>query len=307
MANEQHLATIRQSVMAWNRWVERHYPVRADLSNAHLQGLNLGDAYLSSSNLSCSNLSFADLSSADLTNANLTGANLKGANLSRAKLTGANFSMARIGYTTFASNDLSSIIGLENVQHIGPSSIGIDTIYLSNGNIPEGFLRACGVPDEFINHTKPLAKKAFDFYSCFISYSSKNQAFVEHLYADLQAKGVRCWFAPEDLKIGEEIRVGIDESIRKHDKLLIILSKESVMSEWVKKEVETAMEKERSQKRIVLFPIRLDNTIMKIETGWAADIRRTRNIGDFRKWKDPDLYQRAFNRLLRDLNAAELV
>jgi hypothetical protein len=214
--------------------------------------------------------------------------------------------MARIGYTTFASNDLSNVIGLENAQHIGPSSIGIDTIYLSKGIIPEGFLRGCGVPDEFIDYTKPLTRKALDFYSCFISHSTKNQVFAERIYADLQARGVRCWFAPEDLKIGEEIRVGIDESIRRYDKLLIILSRYSVTSEWVKKEVETAMEKERSQKRIVLFPIRLDDSIMKIETGWAADIRRTRNIGDFRKWKDHGLYQRALNRLLRDLKEAEL-
>ena len=34
---------------------------------------------------------------------------------------------------------------------------------------------------------------------------------------------------------------------------------------------------------------------------WAADIRRTRHIGDFIGWKDPDGYQKAFQRLLRDL------
>jgi len=35
----------------------------------------------------------------------------------------------------------------------------------------------------------------------FISYSSKDQAFAERLHADLQNKGVRCWFAPHDLPI----------------------------------------------------------------------------------------------------------
>ncbi len=34
---------------------------------------------------------------------------------------------------------------------------------------------------------------------------------------------------------------------------------------------------------------------------WAADIRRTRHIGDFRKWKDHDSLKSAFERLLRDL------
>jgi hypothetical protein len=34
---------------------------------------------------------------------------------------------------------------------------------------------------------------------------------------------------------------------------------------------------------------------------WAHDIKRTRHIGDFSRWKDHDAYQKAFDRLLRDL------
>lgn len=66
---------------------------------------------------------------------------------------------------------------------------------------------------------------------------------------------MRCWFAPEDLKIGAEIRTGIDESILVHDKLLLVLSETSVKSQWVQQEVETALAKEREQGRTVLFPI----------------------------------------------------
>jgi hypothetical protein len=36
---------------------------------------------------------------------------------------------------------------------------------------------------------------------------------------------------------------------------------------------------------------------------WIADIRRTRPIGDFSRWKEHDAYQQAFERLLRDLKA----
>lgn len=36
---------------------------------------------------------------------------------------------------------------------------------------------------------------------------------------------------------------------------------------------------------------------------WADDIRRMRNIGDFRQWKEHNAYQESFNRLLRDLKA----
>src|SRR5207302_755357 len=81
----------------------------------------------------------------------------------------------------------------------------------SQGDIPETFLRQAGLTDTFIIYTRSLVQSAIEYYTCFISYSSKDQEFVERLYADLQAKGVRCWFAPEDLKIGDEFRNRIDE------------------------------------------------------------------------------------------------
>jgi hypothetical protein len=207
--------------------------------------------------------------------------------------------------TAFSNLDLSAVHGQADVGHAVPSSLGIDTLFRSIGKIPEVFLRGCGVPETLIQYLPPIlpATQPIQFYSCFISYSAKDQTFAERLYSDLLGKGVRCWYAPEDLKIGEKIRVGIDESFSVHDKLLLVLTKHSVASEWVENVVETAMEKERRQKRVVLFPIRLDDTVMKVETGWPADIRRSRNIGNFKKWKTHETYQKTFEQLLRDLES----
>jgi hypothetical protein len=208
-----------------------------------------------------------------------------------------------MGWTQVGNINLNNCKGLDTVKHIGPSSIGIDTIYRSGGNIPEVFLRGAGVPEDFITFMKSLVGKPIEFYSCFISYSSRDQEFAERLHADLQRKNVRCWFAPEDLKIGDRLRPSFDEAIRVHDKLMVLLSENSVSSPWVEKEVETAFEKERREKRTVLFPIRLDDAVMETNEAWAADIRRTRHIGDFKDWKNHDSYKKAFERLLRDLKA----
>ncbi len=134
---------------------------------------------------------------------------------------------------------------------------------LSEGNIPEAFLRGAGLSDTFIEYVRSLIGKPIEYYSCFISYSSKDQEFVERLYADLQSKGVRCWFAPEDLKTGDKIRDRIDQSIRVHDKLLLLLSQHSVNSSWVEFEVEAAIAKENSRNALMLFPIRLDDAIKR--------------------------------------------
>ena len=75
-----------------------------------------------------------------------------------------------------------------------------------------------------------------------------------------------------------------------------------IRGSWVEG-VEAALEKERKQNKLVLFPIRLDDTVMETDQAWAASLRRTRHIGDFRAWKDHDAYQKSFERLLRDLKA----
>ncbi|MDQ3919573.1 MAG: toll/interleukin-1 receptor domain-containing protein [Acidobacteriota bacterium] len=275
----------------------------ANLRDADLRDLDLRDKDISGADLGGTDLRGADLRGADLKDARLIGAHLNGANLTAARLANADLFEASLFDTTLADIDLSEVKNLESVIHLGPSNLGINTIYKSRGNIPEKFLRGCGVPEDFITYLPSLTRKAIEFYSCFISYSSKDEEFARRLYADLQSEGVRCWFAPEDLKIGEKFRIKIDESIRLYDKLLLVLSESSVESEWVEKEVETAFEKEGEQKKTVLFPVRLDDAVLEAKTGWAADIRRTRHIGDFREWKNHDSYRKAFERLMRDLKA----
>jgi hypothetical protein len=136
------------------------------------------------------------------------------------------------------------------------------------------------------------------FYSCFISHSSKDKEFADHLLAGLQNKGVDCFYAPHHLKIGDRFRPRIDEAIWRKDKLLLILSEHSIQSDWVREEVESCQERERRENRDILFPIRLDDAVKHTVEAWAASIRRQLQIGDFRKWTDSAAYTNSFNSLL---------
>jgi uncharacterized protein YjbI with pentapeptide repeats len=287
---------------------------RAGLTGANLAGANLTAANLHEAILTNAGLTEASLREANLRRANLTGADLTGADLTEAilfrailveaDLREADLSRAALSETVFSTTNLTTVRGLESCEHFAPSMLDHRTIALSRP-LPLAFLRGCGLPDALIDYLPSLLGEPFQFYSCFISYASKDHAFAERLHADLQNKGVRCWFAPEDLKIGDRIRPRIDETIRLYDKLLLVLSKTSVASQWVEQEVETALARERQQGTTILFPVRIDDTVMTQPTGWPALIRNTRNIGDFRRWKTHDVYQKALDRLLRDLKAAE--
>lgn len=148
---------------------------------------------------------------------------------------------------------------------------------------------------------RPIVEAPKNYYSCFISYSSADELFARRLHNDLQMNGVRVWFAPEDLKIGDPLKPTIDEAVENYDKLILVLSENSINSAWVRHEFSGAAKKEKQQNKLVLFPIRLDDSVFETTEKWAYDIRQ-RQIGDFTKWDNPLIYQNAINRLLHDLN-----
>jgi uncharacterized protein YjbI with pentapeptide repeats len=300
----------------------------ADFTDADLRDTNFGLAYLGSEDYVDTNTSMAytfssregvnlpansTFEGADLSWASFDAARLHEVNFKRAKLFFANFREANVkntnfdsaafGRTIFARNDLSTAKGLDQAKHSEPSYLDIESIYLSKGRIPEEFLRGVGIPDTFITYIPSLANQAIEFHSCFISYSNKDQNFAEQLYTDLQNRGIRCWFAPKDLKIGDRFRQRIDDSIRVQDKLLVILSESSISSDWVEYEVEAATERDRLEERSVLFPIRIDDSVMNSKKAWATLLRRQRHIGDFTGWERYENYSNALDKLIHDLKA----
>ncbi len=295
--------------------------IHADLSGADLSGADLRDANLIRADLSVANLSVAILIRADLSGADLSGANLIGADLSGADLSGANLSGAYLGganlgesqcyRTIFANIDLSEVRGLDSIKHLGPSTVGIDTLFLSKGKIPEGFLRGCGVPDALIVQQRALvgALEPIQFYSCFISYSTKDKEFAKRLHSKMRDKGLRVWFAPEKMKGGRKVKDQIEQAIHVQDRLLLVLSDASMQSNWVETELRTALAREQKEKRQILFPIRI--TAWEAVQAWEcfdadkgkdlAKAVRQYHIPDFSIWKIHDAFEAAFSKLLEDL------
>jgi uncharacterized protein YjbI with pentapeptide repeats len=332
MADPEHLEILEKGVDHWNKWRNENLETVPNLSAAKLSGAilrgadlrrvdfymanlvgadlshaNLIEADLIETNLLKTNLTKAELLGANLClvnlkEANLTGADLREANLSRADLANANIEEAILEGTIFAGVDLSQVNGLDTCKHNGPSHIDQLTL-MRSGKLPVVFLRGCGFPDQFIQYLPSLlgSLDPIQFYSCFISYSHRDEEFAKRLYADLQAKGIRCWFAPQDLDIGDKIKDEIEKAIRIHDKLIIVLSENSLTRAWVVKEVNEGLEQEKIRNENVLFPVRLDDAIDKTTQQWAFDLKAERIVGDFSNWKDHDAYQETFKLLLRAL------
>jgi hypothetical protein len=112
MANEEHVALLKQGAPAWNRWRGGNPDIRPDLIGADLSSADLSMAQLMGANLRRADLSGAhligaNLIAADLTQANLSGADLSFANLGKAHLSEANLSGADLQVATLVNTDLT--------------------------------------------------------------------------------------------------------------------------------------------------------------------------------------------------------
>ena len=305
---------------------------RADLRNAHLidtdlrgadlTGADLTGAILHGVNLSYANLSETVLHGADFSGADLRYANLTFAHLSGADLRAANLSATTIGRTTFGNTDLSYVKGLETVDHREPSTIGIDTINLSKGNILKIFLRGCGLSDWQIEAAKlhrpdltndQLASILYSIYDLraqqaiqisplFISYTHKDGAFVDQLEVHLVNAGIRFWRDVHHATAGRLERQ-IDRAIRLNPTVLLVLSENSVNSDWVEHEARLARKLEKEFGRDVLCPIALDGSWK--ECGWPERLReqiQEYNILDFSNWRDTAHFDRMYRRLIDGLD-----
>ena len=289
---------------------------------ANLSGADLRDAFLHDSDLRRANLMGANLDNADLGEVRLRDANLRDVNLSKATLyesdlsgadlRGTNVTGATIVDTILGDNDLSMVKGLETVEHFGPLTIGVDTLFKSEGKIPDAFLRGAGVPEDFITFLPSLlVGRTIEFYSSFISYSHHDKEFVRRLHLRMRTENLRVWYAPEDMKGGRKLHEEIFRAIQIHDKLLLVLSEHSMKSEWVMTEIRRARKVEREENRRKLFPIRLVD--FKTIQNWecfdadsgkdlAVELREY-YIPDFSTWKDHDAFEVEFGKLMRDLKA----
>ncbi len=300
----------------------------ADLSSADLSGADLSDASLVEAGLVDTsfvntNLTRADLRGAKLVSARLSWTTLHRADLTAATLTGAiftrswldeaNFTDAFCGGTVFGDVDLSTVRGLDTVEHRGPSTVGFDTIYRSQGKIPESFLRDAGMPEELIHYVPSLigAQEGIRFHSCFISFSFKDVEFAHRLHSRMRDAKLLVWFAPEDGQGGKKLHEQIETQIQVQDKLLLVLSQASIQSPWVAHEIYTARQREIREKRQVLFPIALCSfedirkwNCFDADSGkdMAREIREYL-IPDFSTWKDHNKFEAEFKKLLRDLQS----
>lgn len=94
--------------------------------------------------------------------------------------------------------------------------------------------------------------------SNFLSHNSADKPFVRKLAADLRRNGFYAWVDEAEIKLGDSLIDKIEEGIETTDFLGVVLSQNSINSEWVKREVRVALTQEIHGKKVKVLPILLE-------------------------------------------------
>lgn len=79
----------------------------------------------------------------------------------------------------------------------------------------------------------------------FISYSSANRALTDKIKSIFEKNQIECWLAPDDIPIGSRYAKVINRAIKNCSCFILLLTKESMDSQWVAKEVERGIHYEK--------------------------------------------------------------
>ncbi|MBI4236242.1 MAG: toll/interleukin-1 receptor domain-containing protein, partial [Chloroflexi bacterium] len=228
----------------------------------------------------------------------------------------ADLSGARVGSTSFAGCDLSSCRGLATVEHLWPSSIGLDTLTRTLRGAggrwsPEmvAFFTGAGVAPAVLDHlTQQYAADPTQFTACVVTHAAADIAFATRLQEDLRAAGIRC-YRHQEMATGPGIFASMDRATPIYDKLIVVCSQSGLQRPHVIHELEQALEEEtalRQQKQTnpavdaeIIFLLRLDDYL---ETGWQHPAKEEclrHPLGDCRGWNmDEAVYLRALHALI---------
>lgn len=113
------------------------------------------------------------------------------------------------------------------------------------------------VAEKEVRHTNDEESRV-----AFLSHSSADKPFIRQLAADLKSNGVQVWLDEQNIRVGESIPERISQGLAESDYFLFAASENSAKSEWVKKELNSALVTEVERRAVHILPLRLDGSKM---------------------------------------------
>lgn len=113
----------------------------------------------------------------------------------------------------------------------------------------------------------------------FISYSHQDREFVDKLAKQLVAARHNVWMDRWELSLGDSLTQKIESALTGAGAILVIVSKNSIASDWFKRELSAGLVRELEEKKTLVMPCVIDDCDVPL-------FLRDKLYADFRR--DPD-------------------
>ena len=264
---------------------------KATFSEADCSGTYLRRADAIEADFAGANLTKADLVELNLRNGNLAGATLIGTDLSGSRLSGVDMREATLGWTLMGNLDLTQVVGIEQLKHIGPSTVGFDTARISHERLPESFLQGCGISESVVQSWESLFGHPCEEVPCFIRFAPDDVSFARNVYKVGQQKGLRCWM--DEMPNEQSARKGRSSptTYETNELVLYCVSKASLTSWWGHDEIERIQNREKRIKEDtgrdvrLFFPLNLDGFMFSGDWKHPQEKQIAKLTIDFVGWR----------------------
>ena len=135
--------------------------------------------------------------------------------------------------------------------------------------------------------------------SVFLSHNSKDKPWVKKLAERLTEDGVVVWLDEAELNIGDSLIEKISSGIREMEYVAAVISRNSVESTWVQKEINLAMSKEIMGRKVTVLPLLIER----------CELPAALTDKLYADFTNPENFETEYLRLLRTLgvNSAQKV
>ena len=131
----------------------------------------------------------------------------------------------------------------------------------------------------------------------FIAYAVENKEFRDNISKQLSRFGVTTWVHTKDIKTGQNYEKAINDGIAQADNFILFLSKESIDSDYCKKEIAIALKYNKRIIPILTEALVAEDIPQSIRDLQYIDFSEVENNTDFK-----DVYQEKVARILSEIN-----